>query len=98
MCVCVCDRDWLPVAATATATAADGGGGGGAGGDGGGWQSVEGSGADQWHDGGNPGYSNPIAKRVGASAAVGAGGCWLPAMPAVLVHTAQAKNGDNTRR
>lgn len=22
---------------------------------GGGWQSVEGSGADQWHDGGNPG-------------------------------------------
>lgn len=23
---------------------------------GGGWQSVEGSGADQWHDGGNPGF------------------------------------------
>jgi len=37
-------RGWLPLVAVVVAVMVVGG-----------WQSVEGSGADQWHDGGNPG-------------------------------------------
>jgi len=39
-----CGRGWLPLVAVVVAAMVVGG-----------WQSVEGSGADQWHDGGNPG-------------------------------------------